>query len=104
MEYPSDASRSTSPETTPQPSLDVCEKDFFKDIAQYDKYYQDEKLLWQTDRWDADILEELKEKAEQKKELHMSEEEDVMSEGKLLLKIKKPILIQPTKGLRFSTL
>ncbi|CAH1403838.1 unnamed protein product [Nezara viridula] len=78
LEYPSDVSRSPSPEPTPPPSVDVYEKDFFKDIAQYDKYYQDEKLMWQTDKWDTEILEELKKRAEHH---HMSEEEEFMHEG-----------------------
>ncbi|XP_066902422.1 radial spoke head 1 homolog [Halyomorpha halys] len=80
LEYPSDVSRSPSPEPTPPPTAEVCVKDFFKDIAQYDKYHQDEKLLWQTDKWDTEILEEIKKKAE-KKPVHLSEEEDLMNEG-----------------------
>ena len=59
MDYPSDTSSSLSPTQTPPPSTDVCPQDFFKEIAKYDKYYQDEKLLWQTDKWDSEVLTEL---------------------------------------------
>lgn len=59
FEYPA-SEVSGSPTPTPPPTEDVYKLDFFKDIAQYNTYYQDDQMLWRCDRWDTEVFEAMK--------------------------------------------
>lgn len=58
ISYPPSEESPKTPPSPPIPEVDAVYKyDFFEDIAQYNKYYLNEKLLWQVGgrKWDDEV-------------------------------------------------
>lgn len=56
FQYPA-SEVSATPPPTPKGDEDTYGYDFFTDIAQYNKFYLDEKVLRDVDKWGAEIKE-----------------------------------------------